>query len=55
VWDNVNTHVSAVMRALIKTQPWLTVYRFPPYAPELNPVEGVWWGSSTWPNAVSSN
>nr|WP_269128708.1 transposase [Nonomuraea sp. K271] len=21
---------------------WLRVYRFPPYAPELNPAEGVW-------------
>jgi transposase len=42
VWDNLNTHVSAVMSALIATRPWLTVYRLPPYAHELNPVEGVW-------------
>ena len=42
VWDNLNTHVSAVMAALISARPWLTVFRLPPYAPELNPVEPVW-------------
>jgi len=39
VWDNLNVHVSDVMSALIATRPWLTVYRLPPYAHELNPVE----------------
>src|SRR3954466_9695768 len=38
----LNTHVSAAMAALIATRPWLTVYRLPPYAHELNPVESVW-------------
>ncbi len=42
VWDNLNTHVSAVMAALVAARPWLTVFRLPPYAPELNPVEPVW-------------
>lgn len=42
VWDNINTHTSAAMRDLIATRTWLTVYRLPTYAPELNPVEGVW-------------
>jgi hypothetical protein len=42
VWDNLNTHVSRVMRELIATRSWLTVYQLPPYAPELNPVEPVW-------------
>ena len=42
VWDNLNVHVSGVMSALIATRPWLTVYRLPPYAHELNPVEPVW-------------
>ncbi|SDH30850.1 putative transposase, partial [Sinosporangium album] len=42
VWDNLNTHTSAVMRRLIEARPWLTVFRLPPYAPELNPVEAVW-------------
>lgn len=42
VWDNLNTHVSCTMRELIAARLWLTVYQLPPYAPELNPVEGVW-------------
>ena len=42
VWDNLNTHVSGVMADLIAAQNWLTVYRIPAYAHELNPVEPVW-------------
>jgi transposase len=42
VWDNVNIHVSAAMAEQIAAGPWLTVYRLPPYAHELNPVEPVW-------------
>ena len=42
VWDNSNTHVSHAMIALIAARDWLTVYRLPPYAHELNPVELVW-------------
>jgi hypothetical protein len=42
VWDNLNTHVSRVMRELIAARPWLTVYQLPSYASELNPVEPVW-------------
>ncbi len=30
------------MRQLIAVRSWLTVYKLPPYAPELNPVEAVW-------------
>ena len=30
------------MAELIAARPWLTVYRLPPYAPELNPAEAVW-------------
>jgi transposase len=42
-WDNLNTHISAAMREFITAhQKWLTVVRMPAYAPELNPVEGVW-------------
>ena len=32
-------HISAAMTALIAARDWLTVYRLPPYAHELNPVE----------------
>jgi DDE superfamily endonuclease len=42
-WDNLNTHVSAAMRRFIEAHPdWLTEVRLPAYAPDLNPVEGVW-------------
>ncbi|GAA3441922.1 hypothetical protein Pve01_68390 [Planomonospora venezuelensis] len=31
------------MRAWIAAQDdWLLVYRLPPYAPDLNPAEGIW-------------
>jgi transposase len=42
VWDNLNTHVSAAMAKIVAARPWLTVYRLPPYAHELNPVGPVW-------------
>ena len=43
IWDNLNTHVSAVMRAFTDAhRDWLTVVRLPAYAPDLNPAEGVW-------------
>jgi hypothetical protein len=42
IWDNLSTHTSKAMTELITTRPWLTVFRLPPYAHELNPVEPVW-------------
>ncbi|MGW4425544.1 transposase [Streptosporangium sp. NPDC004631] len=42
VWDNLNTHLTAGMRAFIAVQDRLTVVRPPIYAPDLNPVEGIW-------------
>jgi putative transposase len=42
VWDNLNTHVSKAMTGLMAARDWLTVYRLPPYASELNPVESAW-------------
>ena len=42
VWDGLNTHVSHVMADLVAARDWLTVFRLPPYAHELNPVESVW-------------
>jgi DDE superfamily endonuclease len=43
IWDNLNTHVSAVMRVLTSARrDWLTVIQLPAYAPDLNPAEGVW-------------
>lgn len=42
IWDNLNTHISRRMRALIAARDWLQVIQLPAYAPDLNPVEGVW-------------
>jgi len=42
VWDNLNTHVSGMMRELIAARDWLTVFQLPSYASELNPVESLW-------------
>ncbi|GAA1539178.1 hypothetical protein GCM10009730_55440 [Streptomyces albidochromogenes] len=30
------------MRVFIDAHDWITAYHLPPYAPELNPVEGIW-------------
>lgn len=30
------------MHGLSSARLWLAAYQLPPYAPELNPVEGVW-------------
>ncbi|MDO0930235.1 transposase [Streptomyces sp. DG2A-72] len=42
IWDNYSHHVDATMRELIGKRPWLTVFRFPTYTPDLNPAEGTW-------------
>ena len=42
VWDGLSTHTSRAMRELIAARTWLTVFRLPAYAPELNPAEPVW-------------
>ena len=42
VWDNLNVHLGPELRAFIAAQAWLRVFRLPAYAPDLNPVEGIW-------------
>ena len=43
LWDGLSSHWSHRMRAHLDAQrDWLTVERLPAYAPELNPVEGLW-------------
>jgi DDE superfamily endonuclease len=43
LWDGLSSHWSYKMRAHLAAQrDWLTVERLPAYAPELNPVEGLW-------------
>ncbi|WEB45560.1 transposase [Streptomyces yunnanensis] len=42
IWDNLNTHLTAGMREYIAEHDWRTVFQLPPYAPDLNHVEGIW-------------
>jgi transposase len=43
LWDGLPAHRSKAMWAWLATQrSWLVVERLPAYAPELNPVEGLW-------------
>ena len=43
LWDGLPSHRSRAMRAWLATQrSWLVVERLSAYAPELNPVEGMW-------------
>jgi putative transposase len=43
IWDNATQHKDTAMRALLEARrTWLTVFRLPPYTPDLNPAEGVW-------------
>jgi transposase len=43
VWDGLPAHRSTVMGAWLRCQRhWLVVEPLPGYAPDLNPVEGLW-------------
>jgi transposase len=43
LWDGLGAHRSRAMQAFLATQrDWLVAERLPPYAPDLNPVEGLW-------------
>jgi transposase len=42
IWDNHRIHIHKLVKAFIAQPPRLHVFHFPSYAPELNPVEGVW-------------
>jgi transposase len=46
LWDGLPGHRSGeVRRYCEKNRSWLSVFRFPAYAPELNPVEYLWSSS----------
>lgn len=48
LWDGLPAHRAKKTKQFIKEQKqWLRVYRFPPYAPELNPVEYLWSASKS--------
>jgi hypothetical protein len=43
IWDGLPAHRSRKMHAWLNQQrSWLVVERLPAYAPDLNPVEGLW-------------
>ena len=43
LWDGLPAHKAGIVSKFIhKNESWLTVIRFPAYAPELNPQEYVW-------------
>lgn len=43
IWDGLGAHWSRAARDFIDAnRSWLTAVRLPAYAPELNPVEGLW-------------
>jgi transposase len=43
VWDGLPSHRSTAMNTWLATQTaWLQTVRLPGYAPDLNPVEGMW-------------
>jgi putative transposase len=43
VRDNASTHHAKVLREFCdRNGDWRTTVKLPPYAPDLNPVEGVW-------------
>jgi transposase len=42
VWDNLAAHRSRIVKEVVEANPRLTLHYLPPYAPDLNAVEGVW-------------
>jgi len=42
VWDRFGPHHCRKTQEFLAAHPRIRAYHFPPYAPELNPVEGFW-------------
>jgi transposase len=42
IWDNLGAHHAGDLQDRAATQPWLELAYLPSYAPELDPVEGLW-------------
>lgn len=42
LWDRLRVHKSKKVSAYLHTAPRISTHYFPPYAPELDPVENVW-------------
>jgi transposase len=42
-WDNLNRHLVRELTDFAEEHSeWLRIFQLPSYAPELNPVEGIW-------------
>jgi transposase len=43
VWDNLNVHLQQELFDFeAEHKDWLVIFHLPPYAPEINPQEGIW-------------
>lgn len=42
IWDRNKPHISQPVKQYLADHPQIQVEMLPPYAPELNPDEGVW-------------
>ncbi len=42
IWDEIPIHWGAAVKGFLNANPAVEVVAFPPYAPELNPVDMVW-------------
>jgi transposase len=42
IWDNLAAHGGKLVREMLELNPQVQLHRLPPYAPDLNPIEGVW-------------
>jgi DDE superfamily endonuclease len=42
IWDRFMPHRSKKIQRFLDDNPRIHMYHFPPYAPELNPVESIW-------------
>lgn len=42
IWDNLQAHRSRMVAAWVRRHPSVELEFLPGYAPELNPIEGVW-------------
>lgn len=42
VWDSIKIHTAEPVNLFLAVHPAIKVFFFPPYTPELNPVDNVW-------------
>jgi transposase len=41
--DNVRYHHAKLLKIFLENNPKLEILYLPPYSPDLNPIERVWW------------